>query len=391
MNSTPGAISNRLQATDGNIAILNLKSALRGSWSRFWRDPQRPGVAELIVEQELLTAQYAGDIQAYDRLEALAHALTGLDLDAGRFELITAQVACSTHRFADARTHLAHAMAQRADLDTTDRLSLTIDQATGTNLHAVLTARRTRTARPGNWGDLVPLGALLADLGQFDDADRTYLQALHEYPDVSPFPLAWVCFQLGVLWGESVPEPQSDRAAQWYLAAIHYFPGYVKARVHLSEIYLNRGAFEDARMLLTPVISCGDPEVSWRLADVLAAYSESSEAEAHRQTAQAGFESLLQKHLLAFADHAAEFYSGSGNNPQRAFELARINLCNRPTLSAFEQAYETALAAGERGVALNLIDKARLQWGNIAAFQLSILANENEEAQNIGESNHAGT
>jgi hypothetical protein len=33
--------------------------------------------------------------------------------------------------------------------------------------------------------------------------------------------------------------------------------------------------------------------------------------------------------LLAFADHGAEFYSGSGNNPRRAFELASINLANR--------------------------------------------------------------
>ena len=54
--------------------------------------------------------------------------------------------------------------------------------------------------------DLVPLGALLADLGEFDEADRIYRQALREYRDVSPFAVAWVCFQLGVLWGELVPE-----------------------------------------------------------------------------------------------------------------------------------------------------------------------------------------
>ena len=52
------------------------------------------------------------------------------------------------------------------------------------------------------------LGALLADLREFTDADRIYRQALRGYRDVSPFPVAWVCFQLGVLWGELVPEPQ---------------------------------------------------------------------------------------------------------------------------------------------------------------------------------------
>ena len=52
----------------------------------------------------------------------------------------------------------------------------------------------------------MPLGALLADLREFDEAERTYRRALREYQDVSPFALAWVCFQLGVLWGELVPK-----------------------------------------------------------------------------------------------------------------------------------------------------------------------------------------
>ena len=60
--------------------------------------------------------------------------------------------------------------------------------------------------------DLVPLGALLADLREFDEADEVYRDALRGYRDVSPFALAWVCFQLGVLWGELVPERQSARA-----------------------------------------------------------------------------------------------------------------------------------------------------------------------------------
>jgi len=33
-------------------------------------------------------------------------------------------------------------------------------------------------------------GALLADLGDFAGAERTYLHALRTYPDVAPFSLA---------------------------------------------------------------------------------------------------------------------------------------------------------------------------------------------------------
>ena len=48
-------------------------------------------------------------------------------------------------------------------------------------------------------------------------------------------------------------------------------------------------------------------------------------------------------HPEAFADHAAEFYSGSGNDCRRALELARVNVANRPTRRAVKQAQAVAM------------------------------------------------
>jgi tetratricopeptide (TPR) repeat protein len=361
-------------ATAGDIATINLESARRRCWNRFWRAPEQPGIAESIVEQEQLSAQFIGDLAAFDRLELLADELARAEPESGRTALIAAQVACSTHRFADARGSLARAVARGASSDATDRLLLTIDQATGENLSAVLAARRERAARPGRWDERLPLGALLADLGAFDEADRTYLQALREYPDVSPFALGWVCFQLGVLWGESVPAPQADRSARWYRTAIDYLPCYVKARVHLAETYLDQGRTDDARALLGPALESGDPEVSWRLADIAEAAGDSAEAALQLAAARSGFEALVAKHPLAFADHAAEFYLGSGGDRTRAVELAQLNLANRPTLRAFEQAHSAALAAGEAGAAARLHADAWERWGSTAAFRVSPLA-----------------
>jgi len=176
-------------------------------------------------------------------------------------------------------------------------------------------------AESGRLEDLVPLGALLADLREFDEADHIYQRALREYQDVSPFALAWVCFQLGVLWGELAAEPQPGRAAGWYRRAIQYLPCYVKARVHLAEIYLRNHQTGDAEDLLLPVVSTGDPEVAWRFADVMILKSNVEEANTYLLAARSGFEVLLERHLLAFADHGAEFYSGSGNDPGRACRL----------------------------------------------------------------------
>src|SRR5262245_27545572 len=329
------------RATDGEIAAINLESSRRRAWARFARDPRLPGAAEAIVYNENLAAQFLGDLDALDRLDALASEFALVD-GSFRSALVQAEVASTAHRFAEARDHLGRATRMGAPREEIDRHLPSIDQTCGVNLDAVLAARRQIATASGRLEDLVPLGALLADLERFTDADGVYQQALSSYDDVSPFPLAWVCFQLGMLWGELVPIPDPNLAALWYRRAIAYLPGYVKARVHLAEIYLSGNQTADAEALLLPALSSCDPEVRWRLADVLIAQDRLEEAEIQLEAARCGFEELLGKHLLAFADHAAEFYAGSGNDCRRALELTRANVANRPTRRAIGQAHAIA-------------------------------------------------
>ena len=72
------------QTTDGEIAIVNLNSARLRSWSRFYQDPQQPGAAETVLEHEQLTAQFASDLSALDRMEAFAERLGQLDASSAR-------------------------------------------------------------------------------------------------------------------------------------------------------------------------------------------------------------------------------------------------------------------------------------------------------------------
>jgi tetratricopeptide (TPR) repeat protein len=332
-------------ATDGEIAAINLESARRGAWARFGQDARLPGVVEAVVDMELLAAQYLGDLDALDRLEAIALQFARVD-DSSRAALIQSEVASTVHRFDDARGHLARAALRGGASEVIERQMLTIDQACGVHLDAVLAARRRIAAAGGRLEDLVPLGAVLADLDRFAEADAVYRQAFSSYDEVSPFPLAWVCFQLGMLWGELVPIPDPSLAAFWYRRAIAYLPGYVKARVHLAEICASQGRTVDAEALLLPALSSRDPEVRWRLADVLIAQGSFEEAERQLNAARFGFNQLLGKHLLAYADHAAEFYAGSGNDCRRALELAGKNVANRPTRRAVKQAHAIAAIAG---------------------------------------------
>src|SRR5215472_4480186 len=332
------------RATDGEIAAINLESARRRAWARYTQDPRLPGAAEAIVYSEKLATQFLGDLDALDRLEALASQFARA-VDSFRSAFVQAEVASTVHRFAEARDHLVRAAALGAPREGVDRHLLSIDQACGVGLDAVLASRGRLAAASGRLEDLVPLGALLADLERFAEADTVHRQALSSYADVSPFPLAWVCFQLGMLWGELVPIPDPHRAARWYRRAIAYLPGYVKARVHLAEIYASQGRAGDAEALLLPALSSSDPEVNWRLADVLIAQGKLEEAERQVNAACSGFDQLLERHLLAFADHAAEFYAGSGNDCRRALELARTNVANRPTRRAIERMRAIAVIA----------------------------------------------
>ena len=140
-----------------------------------------------------------------------------------------------------------------------------------------------------------------------------------------------------------MPVSNPDLAALWYERAIAYVPAYVKARVHLAEIYASQGHTGDAEGLLVPALSSCDPEVRWRFADVLRAQARFEEAEIQLDAARSGFEALLERHLLAFADHAAEFYAASGNDYRRALTLARTNAANRPTRRAVQQAHAIAV------------------------------------------------
>ena len=344
-------------ATDGEIAAINLESSRRRAWVRFAHDPRRPGLAEAVVDQERLAAQFLGDVDALDRMQELGSQFARVD-DSARAALVQAAVASTAHRFDDARGHLARAALMGGSRETIERYALTIDQACGVELDAVLAARRRIATASGRLEDLVPLGAVLADLECFAEADAVYRQALHSYDDVSPFPLTWVCFQPGLLWGELAPVPDPNLAALWYRRAIAYLPGYVKARVHLAEIHASADQIGDAEALLLPALSSRDPEVRWRLADVLIAQGRFAEAESLLDAARLCFEELLGRHLLAFADHAADFYASSGNDCRRALELARTNVANRPTRRAVKQAHAIAANAATASGASNLREAA---------------------------------
>lgn len=372
MMAPPGISGELPVATAGIIAAINLNSSLRRSWRSLELWPNKPGTADRIVDEEQYRVQFYGDVTALDRLVALEYRISSEALKSADICLIAARIASTVHRFSEATNYIRNAEALGASDVLCEQLALSIDQAIGRNLDNVL-ALRQRIARTNqSIQNLVSLGALLADLGEFDDADRAYRKAIQNYRDVSPFALAGVCFRLGLLWGETAFPRQSDQAAHWYTRAISYFPNYSHARVHLAELHLSAGRLDEAQALLDPIAASNDPEVAWRLAEIHSAKDDAEAATRHLEAARIAFNDAIHRHELAFADHGAEFYLSAGSDFARARNLASINLANRPTLRAFELAYAAAKACEDENYCARLRSEAEANWKHIKAYRTSV-------------------
>lgn len=373
----PNSISNIPLATDGELALLNHCSVLKRCWKVLENSFERTGIIESIIDEEQKRIQFLGDYSALDRLESLSSKILSIENPQYSHYLAVAQIDSARHHFLNAINHVNTARERGAPDEEVEPIELSIMQATGTDLPLVLKKRQDRAINIGGIANLLPLAALLSDMGEFDQARKTYLEAFQGYRDLSPFALAWVCFYLGMLHGEILPEPDLDEATKWYENAIFYIPDYVHARVHLSEIHLNRNQPKEAMQLLDPITHTGDPEVYWRYAQALEILNDKKESDHRLNLAKQSFNQLLSKHELGFADHAVEFYLETELDNDLALRLAKINLENRHTLGAFEATYNAAIQVNDLRYAERLTIQAKEMWSWCPAFQHSVFSEQN--------------
>ena len=360
-------------ATDGALALINHESILDRCWQTIDLHPDRLGTAAQLIDEEYRRSHFLGDMGALDRLVALSDTLRRQCPTSSEAYLLAAQIASLVHQFDQATQYLVQAKNLGASTHSLLRQQLSIDHAIGHNWQDVFDSRLRLSVQSPNLQNLVALGALYAEMGLYQEAEQSYLRAIAEDREHSPFSLAWACFQLGVLFGETL-EPADPASAQyWYEQALSYMPPYTHARVHLAELHLDAGQLDTALNLLLPIQDSEDPEVSWRLAQLYEKKGEAHAASQNLARTVQSFERVLDRHELAFADHAVDFYLEDGDDPDKALQLATLNLDYRATLRAFELSYEAALACGQQALAQSLADRAAAQWGHLPAFAHSTL------------------
>ncbi len=331
-----------LIATDGNVAATNLVSSTEAWIATSARQPETFAHRSRAIDFLLARTQFLGSYADFSVASRLAdEALVLAPNDPNAF-LVRGRVRTAVHEFAAAEADVTMA-ARLGARDVEPRLEV-IELAVGADVTSAIANARARAAEYPSFAATTALAALLAGAGRFDEADAQYVAAVRTYRDVSPFPLAWVAFQRGVMWGEMADRP--DLARLLYEEATRRLPDYVVANVHLAELEVAAGeadrAIERMRHIVTVTT---DPEPFGVLGELLAD-RDTAESARYIEMGRTGYNELLQRFPKAFADHGAEFFAGPGNERDRAVELATMNLRLRPTARAYIVAMESAHAAG---------------------------------------------
>ena len=165
---------------------------------------------------------------------------------------------------------------------------------------------------------------MIAELnGDLAGAEARYEAALDADNGISPLPCGQLLFEWAV---NAMRRGELQRAEMIFAELDSILPAHVPGRGHRAEVELARGRLDAAATLVAPLLEMSDdPEYRATYAEILAARGEKKLAALEAERAAAEYECLLARRPEAYADHAAAFFMGVGNRPQRAVELARLH------------------------------------------------------------------
>lgn len=329
--------------TDGTIALRNLGAQIDVLEAIVRLDQasieNRAGLSELITLRGLIL----GHIADYERAEEIAEQLVRDASAHGTAFVARARARAVFHRFTAALDDVDRAERLSLDAEVINRERAAILQAVG-HYDEALALRKAAADRRASFENVAALVGLHAERGEIDAAVRLYAESRRRYRGVSPFPLALLDFQLGLMW---MNEGRLDAARTSFNGARRRVPAYAPAQGHLAEVEAELGEIESAvARLYSLALASDDPDYAAQLARILGDAGCGREAQRWRRLAAVRYDELADRHSEAFADHAAEFWLAAGANPDKALWLARLNAEVRKTPRA-DSLLARAVAAKE--------------------------------------------
>jgi len=328
-HETPTTVTSEAERslTAGSIAMINLQAQIDGLEQLPAGGRAAIGVQAELIELVALRGQVLGRIGDYEWAEERAEQLTRDAPQDGMAVVARARARGRFHRFADALADLDAAQRLGADPALVCAERASVFQAIG-RYEAALTIYNEAVKGRADVTVLGALATLHAERGETVAAEQLFDESQSSYRGVSPFPLALLDFQRGLMW---LAQGDLHRALTWFEAAVRRVPAYAPAQGHLAEVEAALGEPGAAIARLLPLTaSSDDPDYTASLARILGDAGRAQEAAEWRNQTAARYDELMGRHPEAFADHAAEFWLDAGDGA-RARRLAQMNLEVRQT------------------------------------------------------------
>ncbi len=304
-----GAEIVRKSATHAILAKKNLEHSLQRAQHLSQGRPNDPVAAQAVVDLLLMRLQFYRNYADLDELATLCEPWRN---DArAEAQYLCADVDAARHDFLSALERVARAGKRGGNCAANQKRISAIGATLEVDLAKALADTVVDEAPTSSYSSAVLAAAQATAQGDTAAAVEFYNQAVANYGDVSPYPIAWAWYQSAELLKGQSPQLAID----YYNEALEYLPDYIAPRVELAALQIDMGDESAAlKNLNFAAQRSDDPDIHALISRALSASSAkasqptSEESDRYLAKSLKGFDDLLERHPFAFADHAAEVY-----------------------------------------------------------------------------------
>ncbi|MGI8991271.1 MAG: tetratricopeptide repeat protein [Bryobacteraceae bacterium] len=206
------------------------------------------------------------------------------------------------------------------------------------------------------WDNLARLAYLRNKMGDFEEAEKLYIEAEDELTAKEMRSYAWLELQRGVL---HLTRGNYERARIHYERAGRAYSGYWLVDEHMAELLAAEEKFDEASELYENLAArAPKPELQQALAELYALMGKNEEAQPWAERALAAYLKSAERGEVHYYHHLADFYAHVREDGARAATWARKDIELRENYSTQAALAWALYLNGEVAEALETIRRA---------------------------------
>jgi tetratricopeptide (TPR) repeat protein len=212
------------------------------------------------------------------------------------------------------------------------------------------------TEEERSWDALARLAYFNFKMGDFENADRLYDEAVDELTAKEMRHYSWVELQRGVV---DLTQGNYEKARAHYQRAERAYSGHWMVQEHVAELLGAEGRNDEAEAMYRDVIErVPRPDFQQALGELYIAMGKSAEADEWLKRAESAFLESAQRGEVHYYHHLADLYADVFENGAEAVKWAQKDLALRRNFSTLAAMASALYRAGEFSKALELMNES---------------------------------